>query len=205
MPHYKLTYFNTMGRAEAIRLLFAQAEIPYDDVRIEKEQWPDLKPKTPFGQLPILEEDGKILSQSQAIATYLAKKFGLNGADDWEAAKIQELYGLFNDFEIHLNPWFAETDTDKKKAILDKLVTEKIPPLLDLYQKFLEQNGGEFYVGKKLTQIDIFNMCVFGFIKHVLTPPETFSKYPQLDQFYERIANLPNIKKWIETRPKTAI
>ncbi len=44
MPHYKLTYFNTMGRAEAIRLLFAQAEIPYDDVRIEKEQWPDLKP-----------------------------------------------------------------------------------------------------------------------------------------------------------------
>jgi glutathione S-transferase len=194
-----------MGRAEAIRLLFAQAEIPYDDVRIEKEQWPDLKPKTPFGQLPILEEDGKILSQSQAIATYLAKKFGLNGADDWEAAKIQELYGLFNDFEIHLNPWFAETDTDKKKAILDKLVTEKIPPLLDLYQKFLEQNGGEFYVGKKLTQIDIFNMCVFGFIKHVLTPPETFNKYPQLDQFYERIANLPNIKKWIETRPKTAI
>jgi glutathione S-transferase len=194
-----------MGRAEVIRLLFAQAEIPYDDVRIEKEQWPDLKPKTPFGQLPILEEDGKILSQSQAIATYLAKKFGLNGADDWEAAKIQELYGLFNDFEIHLNPWFAETDTDKKKAILDKLVTEKIPPLLDLYQKFLEQNGGEFYVGKKLTQIDIFNMCVFGFIKHVLTPPETFSKYPQLDQFYERIANLPNIKKWIETRPKTAI
>jgi glutathione S-transferase len=194
-----------MGRAEVIRLLFAQAEVPYDDVRIEKEQWPDLKPKTPFGQLPILEEDGKILSQSQAIATYLANKFGLNGADDWEAAKIQELYGLFNDFAIHLTPWFAETDADKKKAILDKLATEKIPPLLDLYQKFLEQNGGEFFVGKKLTQIDLFNLCVFGLIKHVLAPPEIFNKYPQLEQFSQRISNLPNIKKWIETRPNTPL
>jgi len=204
MPHYKLTYFNTMGRAEVIRLLFAQAEVPYDDVRIEKEQWPDLKPKTPFGQVPILEEDGKVLSQSQAIATYLARKFGLNGADDWEAAKIQELYGIFNDFAIHLTPWFAEADADKKKAILDKLATEKIPPLLDMYQKLLEQNGGEFFVGKKLTQIDLFNLCVFAFIKHMLAP-ETFNKYPQLEQFSQSIGNLPNIKKWIETRPNTPI
>jgi len=192
-----------MGRAEVIRLIFAQAEIPYDDVRIEKEQWPELKSKMPFGQLPILEEDGKILSQSQAIATYLAQKYGLNGADDWEAAKIQELYGLFHDFAIHLTPWFAEADADKKKAILDKLVTEKIPPLLDTYQKLLEQNGGEFFVGKKLTQIDLFNLCALGFIKHGLAPPETFDKYPQLEQFYKRIANLPNIKRWIETRPNT--
>lgn len=43
LPHWKLTYFNGRGRAETIRLLFAQAAVPYDDIRIEREQWPAMK------------------------------------------------------------------------------------------------------------------------------------------------------------------
>ena len=31
----------------------------------------------PFGQAPILEEDGKILCQSHAIESYLARKYGM--------------------------------------------------------------------------------------------------------------------------------
>lgn len=30
----------------------------------------------PYYQMPILEEDGKVLAQSDAIAMYLAKKYG---------------------------------------------------------------------------------------------------------------------------------
>jgi len=41
---YKLTYFNGRGRAELSRLIFAQAGVPYEDVRIEGAQWPELKP-----------------------------------------------------------------------------------------------------------------------------------------------------------------
>jgi len=41
---YKLTYFNGRGRAELSRLIFAQAGVPYEDVRIEGAQWPQLKP-----------------------------------------------------------------------------------------------------------------------------------------------------------------
>lgn len=43
IPQYKLIYFNGRGRAETIRLLFAQAQVKYEDVRIEKDQWPTLK------------------------------------------------------------------------------------------------------------------------------------------------------------------
>ena len=45
MSTYKLTYFPVRARAEVIRFVFAQAEVKYEDVRIKKETWPELKPR----------------------------------------------------------------------------------------------------------------------------------------------------------------
>ena len=44
MPSYKLVYFNGRGRAEISRWIFAQTETEYEDQRINKEQWAELKP-----------------------------------------------------------------------------------------------------------------------------------------------------------------
>ena len=40
----KLIYFNARGRAELARLILAQAGIQYEDKRIERADWPKLKP-----------------------------------------------------------------------------------------------------------------------------------------------------------------
>lgn len=42
----------------------------------------------PFGKVPVLEIDGKVLNQSTAITRYLSKKAGLAGSDDWESLLI---------------------------------------------------------------------------------------------------------------------
>jgi len=117
MVQYKLNYFNIRGRGEIIRLVFAAGGQKFEDHRIEFAQWPEFKPKTPFGQLPSLEiHDGNHvtnLSQSIAIcnfhikiyknrfvfnlkhltqsylARYLARKFGLAGKNDLESAEIE--------------------------------------------------------------------------------------------------------------------
>lgn len=47
-PTYKLTYFNFKGLCEPIRLLFAYGGIEYEDVRLTKEEWPEIKPSTHF-------------------------------------------------------------------------------------------------------------------------------------------------------------
>lgn len=40
---YRLIYFDGRGRAELIRLIFAVANKPYEDVRVHVKDWPDMK------------------------------------------------------------------------------------------------------------------------------------------------------------------
>ena len=52
-PKYKLTYFNIRARAEMTRLLFAAANVPYEDVRFEFKDWPELKPSKLFESISL--------------------------------------------------------------------------------------------------------------------------------------------------------
>lgn len=43
MPEYKLTYFNSRGRAEITRYLFVLADQKFEDVRVNSEEWGKMK------------------------------------------------------------------------------------------------------------------------------------------------------------------
>jgi len=209
MPHYKLTYFDIMGLAEPIRLMFAQAGVEYENVMIpdvdDDPVWEKLKPTTPHAQLPILEFDGKMLAQSVAISNYLAKKLGLDGKDEFESAKAQELVQAINDVRQQVRQYRKEEDETKKAELLKKLEHDTVLPYLDRHEKFLAKNGSGYFVGSNITQADlhIFNTLQWWQNNHLFT--EAFKKHPKITAFVDKIANLPNIKKWIEKRPKTAV
>ena len=40
---YRLIYFDFKGRGELIRFLFAGVGVPFQDVRISKNEWPQVK------------------------------------------------------------------------------------------------------------------------------------------------------------------
>jgi len=46
----------------------------------------------PWGQVPVVEHNGKMYCQSLAIVRFLAKRFNLMGADEYEAYKCDEIY-----------------------------------------------------------------------------------------------------------------
>lgn len=51
----------------------------------------------PFGKVPVMEIDGKVVNQSLAISRYLAKKAGLVGSDEWESLLIDVAVDNIND------------------------------------------------------------------------------------------------------------
>ncbi|CAB3399268.1 unnamed protein product [Caenorhabditis bovis] len=202
MTEYKLVYFNMMGRAEPARLIFAYAGVKYKDERIEKAAWPEIKPTTPHGQLPVLHVDGKQLAQSRTIERYLAKTFGLAGDNDWDAAKMDELVACVEDFLIQIQPWFKEQDNAKKVEIFKELIETTIIPFITAFEALLQANGTGYFIGDKLSYADLAIFHIFWFMNTKILPG-ALRKYPSLNEFVEKIATIDSIKNWIATRPKT--
>ena len=84
------------------RLIFAQAGVKYEDKRVDKEEWGQLKPSTPTGALPLLEVDGKQITGSVVINRFLAERFGLAGSNDVENAEIAGIIDVLGDFSIRM-------------------------------------------------------------------------------------------------------
>ena len=98
MAHkYKLTYFNVRAIAEPVRLLFHYANVEFEDYRLDSSEWPGAKDRYPWGVLPMLEVDGRKLSQSFAIGRFLGKEFNLMSCDEFESAKCDEYGDVLKD------------------------------------------------------------------------------------------------------------
>lgn len=57
----------------------------------------------PWGKTPVLEVDGKMVSQHVAITRYLGKLAGLGGKDLWEDLMIDEAVDVIN--ELRSGQW----------------------------------------------------------------------------------------------------
>ncbi|RDD47698.1 Hematopoietic prostaglandin D synthase [Trichoplax sp. H2] len=201
MPSIKLTYFNGPGRAELIRLIFAQGGVDFTDERIEGKDWPELKSsgRFPFQQIPILEVDGHVYVQSTAIARAAARFSGLAGKTSLEQALADEIVDFLQaDLQEKIIKFlFGEKDEDKKAELKKKFVEEEAPKGLGFLQKRLEQAGGEYFTGS-LTYADIGFYRFVKFTENILNGEEMATQFPKLAALYDRVANLPNIKKYAE-------
>jgi len=201
MPKYKLTYFNARGLAELARLLFAEKGVEYDDVRIEREQWPEMKPTTPLGQLPILEVDGHVIPQSKAFSRYLAREFGFYGSSSYETACIDVVMETIEDWLQGMRGYFSETNEELKAKKKAEYFSEsgQGPLGLGRLEKLLQDK--DYFVGSEITLADFF--MLLGGDWYLQGNDKGMENFPKLVAHRKRILSRPNIAKWIETRPKT--
>eukprot|EP01125_Pyxidicula_operculata_P023242 TRINITY_DN9958_c0_g1_i1.p1 TRINITY_DN9958_c0_g1~~TRINITY_DN9958_c0_g1_i1.p1 ORF type:complete len:219 (+),score=60.03 TRINITY_DN9958_c0_g1_i1:116-772(+) len=206
-PKIKLTYFNLPGsRTEPSRVALHIANIPFEDHRVTNEEWAALKPKAPLGQVPILEVDGKVMCQSNAIMRYIGKLTKLYPTDDWQAAKVDEIMDTIEDWINTLMPSVRIQDLDQKKAVREELCAPggALVSILEKLDKLLSDNKtGKFCVGDEVTMADLkltYNskMISFGFF-HFL-PENITDNYPRIKEIIDNTLAIPAVAEWEQKR-----
>ncbi|VEN61543.1 unnamed protein product [Callosobruchus maculatus] len=200
-PAYKLTYFNVTALGEPTRFLFSYGGIDFEDVRITTEQWPQIKPNMPFGQVPLLEHGGKAAHQSMAIARYAAKQVKLVGKDDWEDLEIDAAVDTVNDLRQKLAVYHYENDEKIKQEKGEVVFKEQLPYYLERLNAQAEKNGGHLACNR-LTWADMYLAAILPYL-NFMAKKDILADAPALKKVCDQVYQLPNIKKWLEKRPKT--
>jgi len=204
---YKLTYFDGRGKGEVIRLILTQASVPFEDVRISREEFAQRRSTFPFLQVPIFEIDGKItLCQSGAIARYLARKYNLAGKTELEQLQADMISDCVEDALSPTTTFlYVEQDPVKKAELRKKYIEEQLPVWLTKLEAFLVANnsGDSFFVGDSLTVADLFLVRARGSINLQLGIEDPFSNHHKLKALFERVIKLPRIAAYQAKLPIT--
>lgn len=96
MQAIKLYNFPRSGHAHRVELMLSLLQLPTELIFVDlakgAHKQPDFLTLNPFGQVPVIDDQGVVLADSNAILVYLAQKYG-NGrwlpTDPVGAAKVQ--------------------------------------------------------------------------------------------------------------------
>jgi glutathione S-transferase len=200
-PKLKLTYWNMSGgRGETARLALVVGGIPFEDHRISFSDWPALRGTTPFHACPILEVDGKTLSQSNTISRYVARLAKLYPEDVWQAALCDEMLDAVEDMWVQFGTTMGIKDQEKLKSAREELVSKYYNKYLDTMSKRLTEAGGQFFAANKLTIADLQVMIICralgsGNFDHI--PSDLVDTVaPNLNEHMKRVLELPEIAEY---------
>ena len=198
MSKPKLIYFDApVSRGEECRLALHLAGIDFEDARISSAAWPALKPRTPYGGLPVLELPGRpALAHSNAILVLIGRQHGLHPTDDFEAARHEGMMQHVEDLRAAVTPTIRMEDGQKRVA-REALVAGFLPA----WANHAERNilTGPFFAGTDIHVVDLkLHMAVRWFIggKVDYIPATIFASCPKLIGVYEAVRDHPGVKSW---------
>lgn len=191
-----LTYFDFPGgRGEDCRIALHLAGVDFVDDRVKNADWLGRKPKTPFGALPVYEEHGRLLAQSNAILAYLGRKHGLLPTDELEAARHLALLEVVEELRSLVTN-ASPKDPEAKKAAREEL---KAGALQRWCTNVSAQIQGPFVSGDTLSVADLKLFVVLkwfmsGNVDHI--GPDAFAAHPKVLGLYEAVKAHPGVVAW---------
>lgn len=203
---YKLHYFPGYGRAEAIRMLLKHKGIEYEEQNYTFADLPELKGsgKLEFGQLPMVEYDGKSYTQSQAILRALGIQHGYYPADAYEAYLVDSLLDSINDINNAFYKAAFNPSEEHKTTLFAEFYGNTLPRFFAAFEKRLDGNTSGFIVGDKITIADFaFAALAYSSFLNENNPNrqpaiEVVDKFPAFKKYCEGLGE--HIKAHLDTR-----
>ncbi|CAG2218742.1 HPGDS [Mytilus edulis] len=185
---YKLSYFEERGRAEILRLLFAGAGQEFEDERLTGDSWAAFKPN-----------NNDICDVQFTFCTY---------KDNIQASHVLEKtpYGQMPMLTIDSKTMINQTGAIARFIAREfeygkKLNTEVLPKYFAFMAKLLNENGGKYLVGSKLSLADL---AFFDMLDKItgskVMGADLYKDFDGIKTFYENVQKLPKIKSYLEKR-----
>lgn len=192
-------YFNINALGEAVRYILHYTKQEFKDVRLDHATYrsQNIKSTLPYGQLPIYKEGDRVLTQSLAIAKYVARDADLIPTDPWKQAVLESIVYTIYDYWSNVRAVILEKDPVKKSELKKKVIEETIDYYFSRFEKTLKENGG-FFAGK-LSWAE-FILCGLVESTNFFLEIEADKNYPTLKAVVEKIRNLPGVKEHIAAR-----
>lgn len=184
------------GNAYKVKLLLSFLKLNYEEIEVDLMAGEHLQPPflalNPFGQIPVLTDGDKVLTDAQAILVYVARAYGKESADSWlptdpaglsevtkwlstaagevrqgpESARLYHLFGVAN----------INIERANKRA---SFILEQLNNLL---------KHQEWLACKRPTVADV---AVFPYVALAQDGQISLSAYPQVLAWIEQVKQLP--------------
>jgi len=201
MPTLQLTYFDSPGRAEPIRVALVLSKIPFEDRRLKFPEFAALREQGafPLGAVPVLAVDGRPMVQTGAILRYVARlgQTDLYPTDPFTAFVVDSVLDTFNDTVAHaMTPSLFERDVEKKLEMRRALVAGPLTRACHYVEGLIGAAPGPFLTGATLTIADlVLGETIKGYRSGKLDglSAETLAPYPRLTALGDAYAAHPAV------------
>ncbi|XP_067942636.1 probable glutathione S-transferase 8 isoform X2 [Watersipora subatra] len=170
----KLTYFPVYARAESIRMLYSIAGVPFEDVRVQFDDWPAVK----------------------------ARLFGGNAWEEALNDMVMETcLECTNDLAKSVYFWllFKRTPEPENSDKILETFKEKLLKAMNYVQSVAEKRGKTFILGDQISLADVWVFNTLQFSSKACS--SALELTPWVKQFTESFQNDPKVKSYLETRP----
>ncbi|CDF83657.1 Protein gstA [Pseudomonas knackmussii B13] len=180
------------GHAHRVELLLALLQQPTELVFVDlakgAHKHPEFLALNTFGQVPVIDDNGTVVSDSNAILVYLAKKYG-NGRwlpeDPLGAARVQRWLSVAAG-QLAFGPAAARLITVFGARFNAEEVLARAHALFQVMESELAKSP--FLAGDSATIADIAN---YTYIAHAPEGNVSLQDYPHLRAWLARIEALP--------------
>ncbi|MFO0626015.1 MAG: glutathione S-transferase [Polyangiales bacterium] len=188
----KLYHHPLSGHAHRARLFLSLLGLPHELVEVDlaagAHRQPAFLAMNPFGQVPVLDDAGTVISDSNAIMVYLARR---EGRHDWlpqdpvGAASVQRWLSVAAG-EIAYGPAAARLITVFGAKFNPQEVIDRAHRLLRTLEGWL--TGRAWLVGDGPTLADV---AVYSYVARAPEGNVDLAAYPNVRAFLARVEALP--------------
>lgn len=196
----KLYHHPLSGHAHRARLFLSLVGAPHElvevDLKAGEHRTPAFRAMNPFGQVPVLDDHGVIVSDSNAILVYVAKRLGRSDwlpEDPQGAAAVQRWLSVAAG-ELAYGPAAARLITVFGATFNPAEVIARAHTLLARLEAHLD--GRDWLAAERPTIADV---ALYSYLARAPEGNVDLSSYANVEAFLRRVESLPGFVPFAKT------